>query len=203
MKRNGGNFGNSIMQRLLLIILLSCFAFAVEAQSNTLKGRIMGIPLGSKLFTMGIGYERIISENTSIQLVFNRYGYDWRATDGGAEFTNSFVPEFRYFLGQKAVNDSWFLGIYSEVIKTRIEEGGERPPGNRFLKGTRRTFNPGILIGKNISFSDRWGIEFFIGGKYIFADEAKEYIINGSHELRQKFPNRLGVRAGVNVCYFW
>lgn len=183
-----------------LFLLGSCFG--VMAQDGSVKGRILGFPGSLTIFTMGLGYEWMLKDDLSFQVLFNRYGYDMRDTDGGAKFTNSVVPEMRLYVGKKrqeTINKAVFLGLFCELSKMDILAGGEQEGTSVFLGGNRKMISPGILIGKNVEISKRWYAEFYLGSKYIFARERKTYLINQNKEIKKSNPNKIGLRLGFNI----
>jgi hypothetical protein len=186
----------------ILILILFLYTFDLIAQSNCVKGRILGVP---SIFTMGIGYERIVNDKFSVQLLFNRYGYDLRDTDGGAEFTNSFVPEMRYYFGKKkkeSLNKAAYLGLFTEISKTDILAGGEQYGERIFTSGNKKMINPGLLIGRNTEIAKRWFVELYIGFKYKFIVETRNYYVNYQTKVEEiSYPHKAGIKLGFNIGY--
>ena len=191
------------MKRIVLAIVFLFFTTAHYAQSNSVKGRIFGVP---EYFTMGIGYERMLNDKTSVQLLFNRFGYDLRDTDGQAEFTNSLVPEFRYFFGKKkkeSINKAAYLGLFTEISKTEIFPGGEQFGEKIFTGGYKKKINPGILIGRNTQIAKRWYAEFYLGVKYKFLFESNDYYHTDSQSsvTESSSYSKAGIRLGINIGF--
>lgn len=84
------------MKKTIILITLILISLDVFSQKNIIKGRVIGIP-EVKLFSLGIGVERMLNIKFSTQILFNRMGYDMRDTDGNAAFLNILVPELRLF----------------------------------------------------------------------------------------------------------
>ena len=154
---------------------------------------------------MGIGYERILNDKFSVQLLFNRFGYDQRDTDGSAEFTNSLVPEFRYYFGKnkkETLNKAAYLGAFTEISKTDIFTPGAEYGDKIYLGGTKKMINPGIIIGRNTEIAKRWFAEFHIGIKYKFIVETSNYYLNYQTKVEEmNYSNKVGIRMGFNIGF--
>jgi hypothetical protein len=174
----------------------------LPAQNNCIKGRIIGV---RQIFTMGVGYERMLSSKTSLQLLFNRFGYDFRDTDGGAAFTHSLIPEYRFYFGKKrkeTLNKAAYLGLFTEIAKTNKYGGGEQFGDDIYVGGYRKMVNPGLLIGRNLEISKKWFAEMYIGFKYQLIKEAETRRLNVQTEVTElHFTHRAGIRLGMNIGY--
>lgn len=151
---------------------------------------------------MGAGYELSLKENLSAQISWLHFGFDQRNTDGPAEHTHVLTPEIRYYLGKdQSSMDKFFVGIFTELSKTEILPSGEQAPNYFLVEGDKKQINPGLLIGRNFSFSNRFYIEVFCGGKYRFWSTEKLYFNNNKEEIVVKNGSQPGLRVGVFLGY--
>ena len=189
------------MRLLTLFILTIGFSLNVFSQKNTIKGRALGT---YKLFSLGIGYERLINNKISAQVLFNRMAVDFRDTDGNAKYLNSIVPELRYYLG-KNENKKMFLGIFTEASTLNFFQGGERVDdilNKRILtKDFTKIVAPGVLLGINNGTKKRWIFDFYTGVKYRFRNEEKEYFLNQEKIIESQKNNQIGIRVGLNIGF--
>lgn len=193
------------MKRLYFFLVLCFFATALTAQKNVLKGRAFAIPgsEGPALFSLGIGLERILGNDFSVQVLYNRFGYNMHGTDGGATTVSGFVPELRYYFGkQKAVslNRAAFCSFFTEINYLNFEQSGEGSEETTYSYTDKSTsINPGILVGKNLRIANRWYLECYLGGKARFVNAQEIDVENGVASQHTSRYVRGGVRAGVNV----
>jgi Protein of unknown function (DUF3575) len=191
---------NTIALTLILLLATSVFS-----QKNCAKGRIIGLPGNTTLFSMGIGYERMVADFWSVQVLINRHGWDMRSTDGQAEFTNAVVPEMRYYFGKyrrETLNKASFLAFFLEGALTKTYPGGETigpvPP----LDGKSTSLSPGLLLGKNAQLSKLFYFEFYAGAKYRFVHETDYYILDDLTEItEEKNFEKLAPRLGLNLGF--
>lgn len=187
------------MRQKLIILLLFLAPAAAFSQSHAVKGMIIGYP---KLYFMGAGYEVSLKENFTAQISWLHYGFDERNTDGPSEHTHTLTPEVRYYLGNgNFFTDKFFVGIFSELTKINILPSGEQAPNYFLISGAAKMLSPGVLAGRNISFSNRFYIEVFFGGKYSFINYEKTYFNNQKEEIVVEYERRPGLRAGVFLGY--
>lgn len=187
------------MKYTLIFALLFLTPFFTIAQSHAVKGMIFGFP---KLYFIGAGYELSLKNNFTAQISWQHFGFDQSDTDGPEEHTHTLTPEIKYYFGddQGLLNKVYF-GLFTELARTRIEPSGEQAPNYFLISGTKDQVSPGILAGMNISFSERWFLEVFFGGKYRFFSTEKSYIINQKEEIVVQKDSRPGLRAGIFIGY--
>ncbi|HOY07727.1 MAG TPA: DUF3575 domain-containing protein [Saprospiraceae bacterium] len=192
-----------IRTTLLLCLLSSC----VFAQKNVVKGRVFYLPpaRGLQVFSLGIGLERRIGDDFSLQLLYNLMGSDMGATDGGGTSIRGFVPEVRYYFGKKkteSINKAFFGSVFTEFNQIRYSSGGEiDPDAVNVFRHKATSVNPGILLGKNARLSDRWYLEFYVGGKARFTKETKTRVENGLSSTTETRFVKAGMRGGINLGY--
>ncbi len=173
--------------------------FLCPAQTHAAKGLIIGYP---KLYFMGAGYELSLKQNFSAQISWLHFGYDQRNTDGPAEHTHVLAPEIRYYPGNdQSFIDNFFLGIFTELSKTKIQPSGEQAPNYFLVAGENKQISPGLLIGRNVSFSQKCHIEIFFGGKYKFWSTEKIYLNNQKEVIVVTNGKQPGLRIGVFLGY--
>lgn len=195
--------------RLLLLLLLYFSITNLFAQSNIVKGRIIGLPGDKpKTFSMGIGYERFLNERISAQLLLNRYAFDQSSTDGSSTYTTAIVPEMRgYFQNKDSVSKAFFWAVFVEFQFIYSKQGFEETepvPGTIQVANDPHSnaMNPGVLFGKNFRLSDKWYIEAYLGPKFFIEKETLIYQYpDGKSEEKKERNGRLGIRAGMNVAY--
>jgi Protein of unknown function (DUF3575) len=185
------------MKRILIIIsLFNCIS--IFAQKDFIKGRLIPLPLD--YYTLGIGYERILKNNFSVQLLCNVYGFNSLRTDGGARQNISIIPECRYFFGEKMNENlpkSTFIGIFTEFLRTNYFNNYQ---DNNDRTETRYTnsINPGLLLGQSIKISKSSYIEFYVGKKLTFITSYNTKISNGTPNFYEEVKTSNGWRFGVN-----
>lgn len=191
------------MKTALLLILISA-PFLLCAQKNVIKGRAAVLP-AANVFTFGIGVERMIGQNMSAQILFNRMGSDFRDTDGSATFINAFVPEVRRYFNKKngSIDRAFFGGVFNEInfISRHTAGAPEETESDRSWGGESISVNPGILIGKNKRISNKWYLEGYIGAKCRFITRNRKYRVNNIVETRKEHSIQPGIRAGLNIGF--
>lgn len=190
---------NKILLFLACLLLTSnLLAQENEEKRNVIKGRIFAFPIPTVL-SLGIGYERVFENNTSVQLLLNRLGYDNRGFDGTGHYTNYIVPEYRiYFAKNKDIDKAFFLGVFNGFGFGKIHQSGEDP--DEILQLTRRfSLNPGILLGKNFALKKNKFIDIYIGGKYRYIKQTKDYDDNGVLYTTKQTLQGFGARIGINL----
>ncbi|MEN8249260.1 MAG: DUF3575 domain-containing protein [Bacteroidota bacterium] len=187
------------MRLLIILGILATPCFGL-AQSNIIKGRAIYIPLMEEPYSFGIGYERILSDNLSVQLLFNskraRAGLD-----GPKRIAHGFVPEMRYYFG-KADNfrQKAFVGVFTELMKTVIYPGMQESQ-LQLLETNGTLISPGILIGKNGSIGKRFLIDVYIGYKQKIIIGTDLFYDYGTEEYLERdiVETESGIRAGLNI----
>jgi hypothetical protein len=185
-----------------ICILLSCPVFSQH--NHVVKGRVIGFPL-ARSFSMGLGFERMIGDRFSAQLLYNRFGFDSSDTDGSAEQTNAIVPEARFYFGKhrkETINKASFLGLFAECSRTRTEPGIEgSEQGVVYLNGWRKLFAPGLVLGRNVRVSERFYLEFYTGPKYRFWSKTTKRLVFQVLETETEHFRKLGLRGGFNLGF--
>lgn len=192
---------------LVLALLLNITASTLSAQKNVIKGRVFYLPpaRGLQVFSLGIGLERRLGDDFSLQLLYNLMGSDMGATDGGGTFIKGFVPEVRYYFGKKkteSINKAFFGSVFTEFNQIRYVSGGEIDPDDDNVFRHRSTsINPGVLLGKNARLSDRWYLEFYVGGKARFIKETQTRVQSGISTTTETRSVKAGMRGGINLGF--
>ncbi|CAA9306401.1 MAG: hypothetical protein AVDCRST_MAG56-5848 [uncultured Cytophagales bacterium] len=203
----------------LLVVLPCCLpGLLVGASAQTplprnhvIKGRIVVLPVTELIFySLGVGYERVVGSHFSVQALLNSYGFDGQGHDMGAENYTALVPEVKYyFRGSEKLSSSLYLSGFAELQRNALTPGGERVPREpELLRITGLGVQPGLLLGKNFRFSNRWHLEAYAGPKYRLGRHYEVYQVNGRPVRNRIEPagssyNTWGVRAGVNLaCRF-
>ena len=187
---------------LFCFLLFSNFVFA---QKNIIKGRALYFPFENPTYTFGIGYERVLNEKLSFQLLYNNN----RFTPGlDAETTESqgFIPEVRYYFGKKEdFRKKAFIGSFVEVIK--IKQFGGMPsyhPDFQFIETNGNLTSLGVLIGKNNSIGKHFLLDMYIGYRYKIFNYTNTFKdSNGDYFDKDYKDNRSGVRMGMNLGFLF
>ena len=128
----------------------------------------------------------------------------------GAENYTALVPEVKYyFRGSERLSSSIYLSRFVELQRNALAPGWEREPGEpELLRVMGLGVQPGVLLGKNFRFSNRWHLEAYAGPKYRLGQYYEILRVNGQPvrsraQLVESVCNNWGVRAGVNLaCRF-
>jgi hypothetical protein len=196
-----------IWKQKLFGLILSVLPSLLLAQKGEIKGRAAYISQWGRMFSIGIGYERPISDNSSWQVIANRMGIDGTDNDGTSYIVSSVVPEYRLYFRKNQtenIHRGGFAGIFNEFALARYRPSGQEfhlRDGNVLSKETRYMLNPGIIIGSKIKASERGSIELFAGAKYQFIHARKHYTNHTSKEYEPFNYSKIGWRVGVNFCY--
>ncbi len=193
------------MPRKLLLIAFLCAATALCAQKNVVKGRAIALPGGNlKAYSLGIGYERILSKRFSTQILLNRMGADQSETDGGKYTATTLVPEVRYYT--RASTHPFFQAMFlAAFVELRYSEDqpGYQDAGDTdiFTGSATKRIAPGILLGYNFRLSKRFHVEVYAGPHYIFRHETSTYFRQGVPVVEAVDSRRAGIRSGINLAY--
>ncbi len=125
------------------------------------------------MYTVGIGYERVVSNHFSGQILLNNYGYDGRSTDGNAECLTAIIPEVKYYINTTdSLSSSFYRAVFIEMLRKK-----HLPSGESFDSRERegKQIRPGVLLGKDWQLSQRWHLETYAGVKYRFVWEKVVY----------------------------
>ena len=170
------------------------------AQKNVFKGRIAGTILPIPAYSMGIGYERFITNRISAQALYNVTGYSYAQSDGNAYDSKTIIPELRYYFNDvKPLNKAFFVGFFNSFTQTNVSAGGESSTPSLPLSAKQKSNAPGLVLGKNFSLTKHWYIECYAGAKYQIGTETR-FLLTGTMDvlLRGWQP-----RAGVNLAYLF
>lgn len=184
---------------LLLVSSLSI------AQKNIIKGRAIYLPADNPTYSFGFGYERVIIDNLTVQLLYNstRFtpGFDAKTTE-----SKGFVPEVRYYFGKKAdIRKKMFVGGFTELLKYK-ETGGmpEYNLDNFLVEANGNLASVGLLIGKNNSIGKNFLIDIYIGFRYKFINGTKTFrTANGEYYYRDYKDKMSAARFGLNLGYLF
>jgi hypothetical protein len=166
--------------------------------------------MGVALYALGAGYEQVVGNHFSVQALFNSYGFDGQGYDMGSENYTALVPEVKYYFRKRErLSSSLYLSGFVELQRGTLTPSGERDPGEpKLLRLTGLGVHPGVVLGKNFRFSNRWHLEAYVGPKYRFGRYHEVYEVNGQPvrgraQLVESIYNKWGARAGVNLaCRF-
>ncbi|MCC6724032.1 MAG: DUF3575 domain-containing protein [Saprospiraceae bacterium] len=192
------------MKNTIAILFLLFFLPPVFAQKNALKGHFGVLPTPTAVFSAGIGYERVLADAWSLQLMLNKFGWSQGSSDGPTEITGNAVLEARYHLGRlgnESLKNAFFVGGFVEKFHKKIRSGGEylEPPPP--LTGKRWGMGTGLVLGKNFPLFKLLYLEIVAGAKLRkvhsvdYLGTATQYEAYNSHEYF-KFAPRFGLNIG-------
>lgn len=191
---------------LLSLLFLTQFSFA---QNHIIKGRGLYIP-GSPIlyFNTGIGYEYMLNENMSLQLVYNYSGNDMRDTDGNANFKNEVVLDFRFYNVEiKPLSQALFAFAFVSYSNEKNKQGGEIDFTTTplILKKITTEKAIGAGMGKNFKISKRFHLEVFAGPKIISREvnTTSSDILSSFVSISKSTSYKLGVRGGINLAFLF
>ncbi len=156
-----------MFKNLLFLTCLLSLSVTVWAQKNSIKGRAIYLPGENPTYSFGLGYERKIIDNLTVQLLYNNSrftpGFDAPTTE-----TSGLVPEVRYYFGKKKdFRKKPFIGGFVEAYK--FKEFGGMPqynPDYYLVETNGNMTSVGVLIGKNSTIGKRFLIDMYIGFRY-------------------------------------
>jgi hypothetical protein len=193
--------------RLALFLLLTSGITGVRAQNNVIKGRVLALPLsGLLMYSAALGYERVMGNHLSLQVLFNHSGLDNRGHDGNAEIYTSLTPELRYYFAtHQGLASAFFLAPFAEMQHRRILPGGEDIfIDSYFVNSYQHQISPGLLLGKNFRLSPnprRLHLELYLGAKYRMGRETIREVINNQSIATTEYYRKYGIRPGINLAY--
>lgn len=192
------------MKNSILLACLLLLAGTVFSQKNMLKAHLGGLPSNTDVYSMGLGYERMLANNWSAQLFFNNFGWSEARRDGHSEVTTNFILETRRYFGPNSgaiPNKALFIGCFAETFSTRLVPGGEwfEPPPP--LLGKRWGMGTGLVVGAHLPIFKKFTLEVFAGPKLRYVNSvdyfgtADDYQSYNSHSYT-KFTPRIGCNIG-------
>lgn len=196
-------------KHLLLLLPLLFLSQVSFGQNHILKGRGFYIPGQPILYiNAGLGYEYLIDQNMSLQLVFNYRGNDMRDTDGSANFKKEVVMDFRYYNVEiKPLSKALFAFAFASYSDEKNKQGGELDLTSTLVISKKITTEKaiGAGVGKNFKISKRFHVEVFGGPKIISRE-----INTTSSDILSSFVSStistsytFGIRGGINIaCQF-
>ncbi len=186
----------------LLLMLGSTFGFA---QKNIIKARAIYLPADNPTYSFGLGYERVITDNITVQLLYNSSQF----TPGfDAETTKSqgFVPEVRYYLGKKDdLRKKLFFAVFTELYT--FNKTGGMPQYNldySWVESNGNMTSLGVMIGKNNSLGKHFLIDIYFGFRYKFEKGINTFRRTNGELFFKDFKEAIPeARFGLNVGYLF
>lgn len=183
----------------IALFLLAAAAIHCPAQRNVLKGRLLGLPGATTIYTFGAGFERHFAGRWSAQLLFVSSGTDFSRTDGQSDITTALLPEVRVYVFE---NKRWspFAGAFVGQYVNRLGGGGEC---ELCVSEKSRETAPGFIFGQNVPLGKRLGLELYYGPKWRFGHrETTTYdIFSGKTTSENADYTARGFRLGWNLCW--
>jgi hypothetical protein len=190
------------MYRLSIIFIFLIPFFQSEAahaqDKNIIKGRIFALPINGVLWSFGVGYERVLPHNFSVQIIFNNNGTDARQYDGLLNTYNNIIPEIKYYFNPlEKISSSFFISTFLEIQKRKYRSSGESDD----VRINGKYISPGFLLGKNMKLSQNMHFELYLGLKYLLGSEQKAVNKDGAILLTNIEIGEWGARSGFNLAY--
>jgi Protein of unknown function (DUF3575) len=185
---------------LLLLLLFTLFPLSLYGQKNVLKGRFVPLVGRPSFSTMGLGYERFVNDRVSVQLIFNRFGFDNSGFDGSKRRIFVLAPEMRYHFKQQEFkkNRSWFSIFYQyhwiRRENSTFEISIPEIPGLEY----RRAEAFGVLLGIDLFLTKKLSLEVFGGLKYQKEFRVRPAPLGNISWLKEASTLP---RAGMNLCF--
>ncbi len=190
------------MKNIVIIFLLMGISCGTVAQKNVVKGTAFFFPIPT-VFTFGGGYERLITDQVSIQINYKYLVYQmiYMGDDGAA--SQGITPEVRYYFGpQESYRDQIFVGLFTEFLGLREINDADNSINESYIEDVEgNMINPGILFGKNFCMGKRMHLEMFIGYKYKFISKIETHVDAGVKSYVPVKERSPGVRLGLNLAY--
>lgn len=188
--------------RIVIIFLMLLYNFDnVMGQNDIIKGRAFAFPIGGgAMYSLGLGYERVVGNNLSLQLLYNLYGSDSRGADGPSIFYTNLIPEVKFYINpSEGIHTSYYFSFFNEFQKSQSNSSGEGEKSDRYSK----QISPGLAVGKNITMGKKWHLELYFGGKYNFGKERKEEeeYMGSTIVISTKKHHGFGLRGGLNIAF--
>lgn len=192
------------MKNTISFVSLLLLATTVFSQKNMLKAHLGGVPANTDVYSLGIGYERMLSNNWSAQLFYNNFGWSEARHDGNSEATNNFILEARRYFGKKGdgiPNKGLFIGGFAETFRRNVRPGGETFEPLPRIVGKRWGMGTGLVLGAHLPVFKKFTLEVFAGPKFRYVNSvdyigtADDYESYNSHRYT-KFTPRLGCNIG-------
>ena len=150
------------MKKLFLTIAVVAFGFAANAQKNVIKANPLGLVLGSA----ELGYERAISDNSSIEVAIAFSSFD--ATSGTTTVSsNGFGVEGKYkfyFSSDKDAPRGWYGAPVVSYSTSSVDSDG--------VDGSTSLFAAGAVAGYQWIFGggdSGFALDLNFGAQYVSA----------------------------------
>lgn len=178
--------------------MLASFVSLAQAQSNEIKGRVIGLP--GCCYSVGLGYENHFSKRFSGQLLFVKYGSNLGA-DASTYATSALIPELKVYLLKKK-RWSPFAGVFFEKVWKSDSGGGECEVCESSKSWEN---NVGLDIGQNLPLGKRFGLEFYGGPKWRNGTtETQTYYVLSNLETNETADyQKFGWRLGWNIRFIF
>lgn len=169
---------------LVSFLLAGSLALPAMAQNNVVKLNIFS-PI---VKTLNMSYERVISDNSSLQLGFFYTG----AKSGDVKLSGfGITPEFRFFLSETPAPD----GVYIAPWVRYQNLDADNPVDN--ASGKLTSFGGGVIIGRQWIFKEIVSLDIFIGPQYLVATADPD--VGSEDAIEVTSGSGFWFRAGLNL----
>lgn len=172
-------------KNLMLSIAALVITYAANAQSNAIKVNL----LSPVVRTINLSYERVISENGSIQLGFFYTGA--KVSDVKIDGFG-LTPEYRFYLSSTPAPNGFYVAPFLRYINFKAEDQTD----NTINKATVTQFGGGVVVGRQWVFKERVTFDLFIGPKYQGTDVK---VTSGQDTFSGSLFNNFGIRGGLTL----
>lgn len=137
------------------------------AQKNVVKGRAVGLPIDGFKFSINLGYERLLTNKLSVQLLYDFRGHNMTKYDGSNTKYHGIIPECRYYiLKNDNTRFKGYFGLFTEILIGKSSPPYSTESEKGFYVGAEITqINPGLQAGTNIPLGKKWHLDIYAGYK--------------------------------------
>ncbi|WP_428740402.1 DUF3575 domain-containing protein [Tenacibaculum sp.] len=148
------------MKKLLVVIAMVAAGFTANAQKNVIKANPLALAFGS----FEVGYERVVSESSSVELALAYSSLKVNTTGGQVDAkANGFGVEgkYKFYFGEETPR-GWYAAPVVTYSNTSLDSGGE--------KGDFSFFGGGAVAGYQWVFGggdSGFALDLNLGAQYV------------------------------------
>ena len=153
---------------LFICVFIICCYSTIYAQNNTIKG--FAISSFTTLHFASLGYERLISERSSIEFVIQYFADAGDVSTG----TISVFPAYRYYI--RSENSKLINLTYGSLFGKLQKFSSSGDQADEFLANV---FGSGLVIGKLFMLNKKLILDVNFGASYSFRKYVYYYLWDG------------------------
>lgn len=151
------------MKKVLFVAAMALMSFGVNAQENVIKVNPLGLAFGAA----ELGYERVLNENSSVELALAYSSSDATFSSGEVEKATGFGVEGKYkfyFSSSKGAPRGWYAAPVATYASASAKSSGDSGKVSIFAVGAVAG-HQWIFGGRNSGFA----LDLNLGVQYISA----------------------------------